>query len=177
MGMYLNDIANALGLDAEYTIDYTKQLGEIASFETVAFDDLDDYYSNDGVEHRGYLLTAQTTEVVDAEFAPIDSAMVLEGAFVYRANPVRQFSEFTNKSHQLNQESGLFASVDFMKSNALEEGDKVSVTTANGSLEVKVFEDNTIGANSVYLSTFDSKLKTESLFNGYRFIASTIQKV
>jgi len=55
-GYTLNDIANALGLDAENTIDYTVALGTVAGFKAEAFDDLPDYYTNAGEEIRGYKL-------------------------------------------------------------------------------------------------------------------------
>ena len=177
-GYVLNDIANALGLEAQYTIDYTEKLGEIEGFSAIKFDDLDNYYSNDGVEHRGYLLeNVSVKRSTHQEVAPFDSALKIDDNFIYLANPVRQFSDFTNKTHQLKAEGGLFASVEYMKQAELSEGDKVKITTANGSLEVKVFEDNKIGGTSVYLSTFDSSVKSKSLFNDYRFIAATIQKV
>jgi len=177
-GYVLNDIANALGLDAKYTIDYTEQLGEIDGFDSKSFDDLPNHYANDGTEHRGYTLESQSVTLNDeATVAPFDETLKIEESFIYLANPVRQFSDFTNKTAQLKAEGGLFASVDYMKKAELSEGDSVKITSANGSLEVKVFEDNKIGGQSVYISTFDSKVNSKALFNDYRFIAATIQKV
>ena len=58
-GYVLNDIASALGLNAEYTIDYTQLLPQESGFEALAFDDLPNYFDAVGTEHRGYLLKPQ----------------------------------------------------------------------------------------------------------------------
>ena len=55
-GYVLNDIANALGLNAEYTIEYTQALPIEKGFEAIEFDDLPDYFDSVGNENRGYLL-------------------------------------------------------------------------------------------------------------------------
>ena len=177
-GYCLNDIANVLGLEAENTIDYTKALGELECFSAVAFDDLENYYTNAGEERRGYLLENVTVASQDEVVVPFneDDAMSDE-TIIYLVNPVRQFTDFTNKAHQLNQESGLFVSDDMMKARALDEGDKVVVKTAQGSVEVKVINDNKISGNIAYLPTFDSNLNSEALFSGYRFSSASIEKV
>ena len=51
-GYVLNDIANALGLDSELTIDYTKELPTRKGFKAKEFDSLHDYYKNEGEEMR-----------------------------------------------------------------------------------------------------------------------------
>ena len=177
-GYCLNDIANALGLEAEYTIDYTKELGNIEGFSAVAFDDLENYYTNAGEERRGYLLENIATTCKSEEVAPFNESDALKDeTIIYLANPVRQFTPFTNKAHQLEQEGGLFASDELMKARALDEGDKVVVKTAQGSVEVKVINDNKISGSIAYLPTFDANLDAEALFDGYRFSAATIEKV
>jgi len=177
-GYCLNDIANELGLHAENTIDYTNELGSIDGFSSIAFDDLDNYYTNAGEEKRGYLVENVTVITnSDEKVAPFnENDMLKDDTIVYLANPVRQFSEFTNRAHQLHSDGGLFASDDFMKNHSLSEGDRVVVKTAQGSVEVKVINDNKISGNITYLPTFDSNLNSEALFSGYRFSAASIQK-
>ena len=58
-GYVLNDLANSLGLNAEYTIEYTKALPLEKGFESIEFDALPDYFDSVGNENRGYLFKTQ----------------------------------------------------------------------------------------------------------------------
>jgi len=177
-GYVLNDIANALDMSAVNTIDYTVSLPTAAGFSAVEFDALPNRYDNDGKEVRGYLL--QNTPVTpsgDESVAAFNEADKMEGSIIYLANPVRQFSDFTKKSHQLNEVSGLYASDAYMAKHELSEGDMVCVKTAKGELTIPVVNDNKIDGEITYLPTFDSKLNSEALFDGYRFTTASIEKV
>ena len=175
-GYTLNDLANKLGLDNSLTIDYTKELSKVAGFKDIEFDEMPNYYDNDGSEHRGYTLDVVSVDTNSDESVEKASDEVLSEV-IYLANPVRQFSDFTNKAHQLNQESGLFASPAYMKKLELSEGDMVSVSANGTSLEVKVVEDNKIDGDIAYLPTFDKNLQTAAMFKSYRFEQATIKKV
>ncbi len=175
-GYTLNDLANKLGLDNSLTIDYTKELSKVAGFKDTEFDEMPNYYDNDGSEHRGYTLDVVSVDTNSDESVEKASDEVLSEV-IYLANPVRQFSDFTNKAHQLNQESGLFASPAYMKKLELSEGDMVSVSANGTSLEVKVIEDNKIDGDIAYLPTFDKNLQTAAMFKSYRFEQATIKKV
>ncbi|HIP15330.1 MAG TPA: ferredoxin, partial [Sulfurimonas autotrophica] len=56
------------------------------------------------------------------------------------------------------------------------EGDTVIVKTVKGELIAKVVSDNKIAGDIVVLPTFDKKLNSEALFDGYRFSTASIQK-
>ena len=176
-GYVLNDIANELGLNAELTVDYTAKLPRANGFKAVEFDALPNHYDNDGTEHRGYVLDnvkvrkspKQTVEQIKEE--------KLEGTLVYMANPVRQFSDFTNKTTNLDEVSGVYMSADYLSASDFNEGDTVKVKTASGELVANVVSDNKIGGDIVILPTFDSKLNSEALFSGYRFSTASIEKV
>ena len=177
-GYVLNDIANALGLSAEYTIDYTKELPVSAGFCSVEFDTLPNYYTNMGEEVRGYRL--ETLEVAvngDETLKPFSAEAAITGSAVYLANPVLQFSAFTAKAHQLAGKGGLYASKGYLEANGLNEGDRVKVKTASGELTVNVIADGKIEGDTPYLPTFDTEINSEALFNGYRFAGVSIQKV
>lgn len=177
-GYVLNDIANALGLSAELTIDYTAQLGEIAGFTSVNFDDLPNHYTNKGEEMRGYELTVtEAATSGDESVAAFDEAAALTETMVYLGNPTLQFNDFTNMSHQLSEEAGLYVSSDYATSNELSEGDTVLVETTKGSMELNVKIDSKIGGNIPFVPSFDSNLNSEALFSGYRFSNATIKKV
>ncbi|MGB6020140.1 MAG: NADH-quinone oxidoreductase subunit G, partial [Sulfurimonadaceae bacterium] len=177
-GYVLNDIANVLGLDAKLTIDYTAKLGEIAGFTSTNFDDLPNHYTNKGEEMRGYELAI--TEVAtsgDEKVAAFDEAAAMQNELVYFANPTLQFNGFTNMSHQLSEEAGLYVSSDYATANELTEGDSVLVETTKGSMELNVKIDSKIGGNIPFVPSFDSNLNSEALFNDYRFSNATIKKV
>ena len=176
-GYELNDIANALGLDAKLTIDYTVKLPTCKGFKAELFDNLPNRYENDGTEVRGYVLDIINTESSADEGVESILDTKLEGSIIYLANPVRQFSEFTNKSVNLKEESGIYMSESFLKSSDLNEGDFVKVTTQNGELTMKIISDNKIEGDIATLPTFDSNLNSQALFSGYRFSTATIQGV
>jgi len=176
-GYVLNDIANALGIKADNTIDYTAQLPVEAGFKAINFDELPNHYDNDGVEHRGYLLeNVKVKKSTNQKVTPF-SEEKLEGSLVYLANPVRQFSEFTNKATNVDEVSGVYMSADYLSSSDFNEGDSVKVKTNNGELIANIVSDNKISGDIVVLPTFDSNLNSEALFSGYRFNSASIEKV
>ncbi len=177
-GYVLNDIANALGLSAKYTVEYTKKLPVSAGFKAVEFDTLPNHYTNSGEEVRGYVMeNIAVTTSGDESVAPFDVAAAVRDNVVYLANPVLQFSAFTARAHQLQSSGGLYASVAYMEANALGEGDLVRVKTAKGQMDVKVIADGKIDGNIPCLPTFDGSINSDTLFDGYRFATVSIQKV
>ena len=175
-GYVLNDLANALGMNAVLTIDYTEALPTAKGFKAEKFDNLPNHYENDGTEKRGYLLDA--VKVATGSDENVDACVdtKVEKA-LYLANPVRQFSDFTAKAHQSKEKPGLHASKSYLDANGISEGDKVKVSTAKGSVEVEVSHDHFIDGEIAYLTTFDSKLNSEALFDGYRFTTASIERV
>ncbi len=177
-GYVLNDIANALGFNSELTIDYTKELPTAQGFRAEAFDDLPNHYTNAGEEMRGYKLENMNENTsTDESVEKIDEALTLGDSVIYSANPVRQFSEFTNKTTNLDEESGVYLSEEFLNNSELNAGDSVKVKSENGELIAKVVSDNKIAGDITVLPTFDSKLNSEALFSGYRFATASIEKV
>ncbi|MEA1918222.1 MAG: NADH-quinone oxidoreductase subunit G [Campylobacterota bacterium] len=176
-GYVLNDLANALGLSATHTIEYTKELGNLKGFETNSFDDLPNHYTNSGEEVRGYLLKRIGVRRGNSESVQELAEDKLENELVYLANPVLQFTAFTNASHQLETEGGLYGSEAFMSKYELNVGDKVSVTTPKGEMTVSMIHDNKIDGEIAYLPTFDVNLNSEALFDGYRFSSASFKKV
>lgn len=175
-GYVLNDLANALGLKAEHTIEYTQALPTAKGFKAEIFDNLPNHYENDGTEKRGYLLDAVAVATGSDENVDACINASVEKA-LYLANPVRQFSDFTAKAHQSKEKPGLHASKSYLDTNGISEGDKVKVSTAKGSVEVEVSHDHFIDGEIAYLTTFDSKLNSEALFDGYRFTTASVERV
>jgi len=177
-GYELNDIANALGLNVENTIDYTIELPVSKGFKTEKFDDLPDYYTNAGESMRGYELKNMGRRVSNDESVDkIDETLTLSDSLIYLANPVRQFSEFTNKTTNLDEVSGIYMSEEFLNNSELNEGDSVKVKSQNGEVVANIVSDNKIAGDIVVIPSFDSKLNSEALFSGYRFASASIEKV
>ena len=177
-GYTLNDIANELGLKAELTVEYTKELPTSHGFFSQDFDSLPNYYTNAGEEVRGYELQNSAIEISsDESVEKADESLCLEGELVYAANPVRQFSRFTNKATNLDEVSGLYMSEANLADSDLNEGDSVRVKTENGEVVTTIVSDNKITGNIALVPSFDLKLNSEALFSGYRFNSASIQKV
>lgn len=176
-GYELNDIANVLGLDVKLTIDYTSKLPTCKGFKSEHFDNLPNRYENDGTEVRGYCLDSITKDAISEVAVESILEPKLEGSIIYLVNPVRQFSEFTNSSANLKEESGIYMSESHLKASGFNEGDVVKVKTQNGELSAKIICDNKIEGEIATLPTFDSNLNSQALFSGYRFSTATIQGV
>ncbi len=177
-GYCLNDIANAVGLEAEWTIDYTLYLPSEKGFKKEKFDSLPNRFENDGTENRGYALELQTFTCKD-EVEPILSFTCKEGDVVYRANPVHQFSAFTNKAHQLSEAGALYASPALLEAKGLHDGAVVTVENdAGAKLVIAIKEEKMIDGLIAYLPTFDTKIDTAPFFKeGYRFAHVVIKGV
>jgi len=180
-GYVLNDIANVLlESEVEHTIEYTKELPVNKGFKTIEFDSLSNYFSNDWIEHRGYILDGIECELNgEIGIKELKSFDLSEGQItIYRANPINQFNEFTAIAHEFKDDlqSGLFANEKFLEELELACGDKV-VLSANGvDIEVNVYSDNQVSGEIAYVSTFEKNLNTKALFDGYRFTSANVKK-
>jgi NADH-quinone oxidoreductase subunit G len=176
-GYELNDIANALGFDAKYVIEYTKELPVEAGFQSQEFDALPNHYENDGTEVRGYVLENVALKATGGESVEKFSDDKLEGCIIYLANPVRQFTDFTNKTTELDEVSGVYMSEEYLANSDFSEGESVKVKTQHAELVAKIVSDNKIKGEIVVIPTFDKKLNSEALVDGYRFATASIEKV
>ncbi|MDR1460264.1 MAG: NADH-quinone oxidoreductase subunit G [Campylobacteraceae bacterium] len=174
-GYELNDIANALGIYSEHTIDYTKKLPEEHGFKDVEFDELTNYYDNAGNEHRGYLLENNIKEVSKA-VSGFDE-LTFHNDVIYRLNPRSQFNSFVNAAHQTKITPSFYASKEFLDSHGFENGDLIDIFLKNGAtLSLYAQEDINIAGEFAYVPTFDEKVNVHPLFKNYRFAEVTIKK-
>ena len=177
-GYILNDIAAALEIEEEFTIDYTAKLPVKSGFKDIEFDNLENNYSNDKKENRGYALNVSVTAGSN-DVKEISELQELSGNIIYKANPINQFNEFTAIAHEFKDDvkTGLFANAKFLESLELSAGNKVIVEANGTSIELEVIIDNQISGDISYVSTFDKKINTSALFNNYRFNSAVIKKV
>ncbi|MFV0481449.1 MAG: NADH-quinone oxidoreductase subunit G [Campylobacteraceae bacterium] len=168
-GYILNDLANALGIRAKYTIDYTKELPDKSGYIKKEFDELPNYFDNGGTEHRGYLLHLKENEVLKT---PKDiSTFELSKNTVYKKNPVLQFNAFTNKALEITSCAALYASEEFLHVNDLRDGQSIKLVSDDGKLlSIKVKLDKNVKGLIPSLPTFDTKVDVSAFFkDGYRF--------
>ncbi len=166
-GYVLNDIANALGLNAEYTINYTKALPEKSGFSAIEFDDLPNYFDAVGNENRGYLLKSQKV-AVKRNLEEVEEIEGFDGAVLYNCNPIEQFSPFTAKSTLLKDEAVLLGSQQFAAATKLKDGEMITFTLDSVKFD-RVFKiDTTMKGTIAVNPTFDRELST-ALLSSYRF--------
>jgi len=172
-GYTLNDLANALGVVAENTIDYTAALPADKGFRKVDFDDLENFYSAKGEDLRGYLLTEIDVET-DGTLEPVDDLPEFNGAVIYHVNPVLQFNAFTAKSAQLEKDSSLYGSAAFAAAARLNDGDEVEFNVGGETIRRVFRQDDTLKGTVALHPTFDMGLNAVS---SYRFETVNFMRV
>jgi len=172
-GYTLNDIMREVLTAPTHTIDWTPKLPTDKGFKSVDFDSLPNGYTNDGTEKRGYLLDTTKTEVEEIEVDKFDDSIALDGEIAYRCNPQRQFSDFTDKAHQIFEEFALYASPE--KAKTL--GKRVVVEFDNGNLELDVIVDDRMAGDIVAVPDFKSAENIYELFGASRYQKVIIREV
>ena len=174
-GYLLNDIANALGLHAQYTIDYTPQLPEAEGYQAVDFDTLPDYFDMSGEAHRGYALS-EVEVAVDEQFDEVAELEDFDGTIVYLCNPQEHFSPFTAMSSELASEPVLAGSAQFATAAKLQDGDRVAFEIDGVRFE-RVFRIDTSMKGTIALNpTYDMGLSW-ALLSSYRFSQVKFEKI
>jgi len=164
-GYTLNDIANALGVVAENTIDYTSQLPSESGFKTLTFDELENFYSAKGEDVRGYVLDGVKVRR-GGHIEEVAELPEFNGAVIYHANPVLQFNAFTAKAEQLENDNNLYGSASFAAAARLSDGDAVTFAYAGETVR-RIFKlDDTLKGTVALHPTFDLGLNVRS---DYRF--------
>jgi len=171
-GYELNDLIRELIGAPEHTIDWTVQLPESKGFQPVAFDDLPNSYGNDGSDRRGYCLVQKTQEKALPEVEMPASYTALEGEIVCRCNPGRQFSDFTDKAHQIFEPFALYASPE----KAATLGEQVEVLFENRTLTLNVIADEKMRGEIMTIPDFKSREDIYGLFGNSRYHTVTIRK-
>jgi len=159
-GYELNDIANALGLESQNIIDYTSKLG----FKEIEFDNLDNYYSNDGTPHRGYKISS-TKNIKKAKLDEVDELAEFNGSVVYNRNPLRQFSVFTQDCKQITEQCELIGSEQFATASKIKSGDNVKFSIDGVEFIRRFKVDKHMTGTVAYNPTF----KEDSKPTSYRY--------
>jgi NADH-quinone oxidoreductase subunit G len=165
---------NELGMGRELTVGWTEELPVEKGFQSVRFDDLPNGYLNDGTENRGYRLASIKGRASRSNPKKLDESVVItEGDIAYRCNPQRQFSDFTDKAHQIFEKFALRASPE----RAQQLGERVEVLFDGGSIVLDVEADDRMSGDIVEIPDFKSGEDVISLFGESRYSKVTIKRV
>ncbi len=173
-GYVLNDLANALGVAAEHTVDYTAQLPQTSGFKAVSFDDLENFYGDNGEDNRGYLLDEVSCEG-SGELSEVEELPEFNGPVIYHSNPVLQFNAFTAKAAQLEKEAVLRGSASFASAARVGDGDVVDIELGTCTLRRTFVLDETLKGTVALNPVFDQGLDAQT--SAYRFEKAKISKV
>jgi NADH-quinone oxidoreductase subunit G len=175
-GYVLNDLANEiLHADVINTIYYTKLI-----FKGIDFDHLENYFSNDLCEHRGYNLDYSDTTLENCiTKCECNTLKIQEDEYIiYNGNPINQFNEFTAVAKQLKNETvSLYISPTIQKKLHVKVGDKIELINENITLILDIKIDDSLTSDISYVPTFDRRIKTANLFDGTKFSKVKIKKV
>ena len=172
-GACLNDIANALGLKNELTIDYTKELCSAdEAFECVEFDTLENFFGPLGEDIRGYKLKNSDVSV-NFTLEEVEELPEFNGTVIYHANPVLQFNAYTARAKELPKENDLRGSAQFAIAAKISDGDTVRIDLGDIQIERKFKLDEKLKGTVAINPTFDLEINP----NRYRFEKSKIERV
>ena len=174
-GYVLNDIANEiLDYNVIHTIEYTAEI-----FSGIKFDDLDNHFTNDRVEHRGYPITINDTQIEEIQVSSANHNLETndDEYIIYAGNPINQFNEFTAIAKQLKDEVvALYISESLQKKLDIVENTTVEVSANNMIMALDVKVDKSLLGDISYVPTFDKNINTKKLFK-HRFAKANIKKV
>ena len=172
-GACLNDIANALGLEKELTIDYTKELCSAdEAFECVEFDTLENFFGPLGEDIRGYKLKNSDVSV-NFTIEDVEELPEFNGTVIYHADPVLQFNAYTARAKELPKENELRGSAQFAVAAKIKDGDVVRIDLGDMQIERKFKLDEKLKGTVAINPTFDLEINP----NRYRFEKSKIERV
>ena len=179
-GYFLNDIANALGLMAKDTIDYTPLLPKEKGYRGIKFDDLENFYANNGTSHRGYKLEISNCTPND-DIDPLlkDSKSINlkdDKALINLANPINLPSFFANYATQTAKRAKLYASSEFMTKFEISQNEAIILEKDGHKLAICVELDSELGGIGAYLGDYDDKLDVGVIFNGKSYAVVKIIK-
>ncbi len=170
-GYMLNDIANALGVQAKKTTDYTAKLPATSGYKAVAFDDLEEINSVSGIIH-GYEIENVDAKSEDETLEDVDDISEFNGTVIYRCNhPLSQSNKFTDRAYQgdlILLGSEQFATAARIKTGAMVRFE-MDGKTYNRKFEVSEELKGTIACNPVFDSTEN--------YNEYRYKRVKLEEV
>ena len=163
-GYNLNDIANSLGLESEYTIDYTPTLPIKKGFKKEIFDEL---------KRSGYKLELNSCES-KFEFSEVEEIDSFDGVVIYLSNPAVQKNRWTANSKVISQKPMLVGTKQFAIGAKIKDKTKVKISFDNIEEEIDFVIDQNAKGVIAKFPTFNLDFGGETLASKYRFIRAKI---
>jgi len=171
-GYTLNNLANALGIRKEETIEYTKELNAATGFKAVEFDSLENFLDSYGNDARGYILDEVSCEM-NSSVQAVAELPEFNGTVIYHSNPVLQFNNYTNITSQLEKDVSLRGSAQFSAAAKISDGEKIEISFGTSTI-TRVFKlDEELKGTIALNPTFDMSVDAGS----YKFLKSKIVRV
>jgi len=171
-GKSLNDLASSFGIIKDYTIDYTKELVQINGYKNLDFDSLENFFSKDGKDIRGYKLE-NSDITVNYTLEDVSELPEYNGTVICHANPVLQFNKMTAQSTELPKDLALKGSKQFAIAAKIQDGDEVIIDLGDIRIKREFKIDQKLKGTIAINPTFDLNLSA----NRYRFEKSKIERV
>lgn len=171
-GYELNDIARELEIYHKYISDITAKLPLSKGYNGSNFDDLENYYTNDGTQFRGYELVNCE---IDSDFTIDEVADLQEfnGSVIYSCNPISQFNVFTDKSHQIVDKAVLLGSQQFADAAKIKSGEDVKFVV-DGIEQTRHFVvTHKLKGTVAFNPNFDSMINNSS----YRYKQVKVERI
>lgn len=148
-GYDLSDIMQGFGFVEENLTECTHKLPTEAGFKAIEFDHLTNYFTNDRVNHRGYLLgtshfenSAKECETTECEpIKPLKEKIAFNAYLKY---PETQFNNATHKSENLQLRAGVYVSKAFLKKLNKEVGQNITLTKEEEELTGVLYLDESL---------------------------------
>jgi len=167
-GFCLNDIANELGLNKRYTIDYTEHLPVSVGYESREFDSLDNHFDEAGNEMRGYRLNVAEVKC-EGKIEALSELESFDGVVIYSCNPNSQKNVFTNICKYLETDAVLAGSAQFAVAAKVKDGDRVSIMIDGQSIEREFKLSDELKGTIALMPIFDLGFEGQALLSKYRF--------
>ncbi|MCH4607725.1 NADH-quinone oxidoreductase subunit G, partial [Helicobacter pylori] len=166
-GYDLSDIVQGFGFVEENLTECTHKLPTEAGFKAIEFDRLTNYFTNDRINHRGYLLgtsrfekSAKECETIECEpIKPLKEKIAFNAYLKY---PETQFNNATNKSENLQLKAGVYVSKAFLKKLNKEVGQNITLSKEEEELTGVLYLDESLDQEVFVISP--SLLKNHSGF-------------
>ncbi len=170
-GYRLNDVANALGVQAKRTIDYTAKLPAASGYKAVVFDDLENSSSE---MIRGYEIENLDVKSEDDAIADVDDIFEFNGTVIYRCNqPISQLNPYADKAHEFKSDLVLLGSKQFATAGKIKAGTMVRFEMDGKTYERKFKVSEELKGTIAYNPVFDS---TDN-YDEYRYKRVKLEEV
>jgi NADH-quinone oxidoreductase subunit G len=170
-GYVLNDIANALGLEMEYTIGYTKELPHKVGFKNIEFDALTKERSSIE-DNRGYPLEIKNVKNSE-NFEEIEDLPTYDGGIIFWCNEGLHFTH--NTLYKYPQSRYLRGSKQFALAMKISDGEELMFESEQRQY-VRIFKLDETMKGTIGITASVTESLEESCLKNYRYTLMKLQE-